>query len=234
MLRLPLTGTFRYLVLPEFFEQDAVQQMLSRAKQLIEEVDLATHPMTAFTTAEQGCHVGDQYFLDSSSRISAFFEPSALDPSDPHKLIVPKEQSINKIGHALCQLDPVFRSQTLENQRLQDLARELGVHKDPLVLQSMIICKQPRIGGKVTQRFVKLPEGGTGFVDLPGSQKEAETKWDEESGWKQECCGAGDLVLIHGGVQHQSPPNLSDKTRFIYTFHMIEGQDGYTYDERNW
>ncbi|KAJ9115060.1 hypothetical protein QFC22_005388 [Naganishia vaughanmartiniae] len=137
-----------YLVLPGFFKQDAVDQMLSRAKELIDEVDLATHPMTAFTTAEQGRHVGDQYFLDSASRISAFFEPSALDPTDPHKLVVPKEQSINKIGHALCQLDPVFRAQTLDNQRLKDLARGLGAHQDPLVLQSMIICKQPRIGGK--------------------------------------------------------------------------------------
>ncbi|KAJ9104451.1 hypothetical protein QFC21_001946 [Naganishia friedmannii] len=121
-----------YLVLPGFFGEDAVNQMLSRAKELINDVDLATHPMTAFTTAEQGRHVGDQYFLDSASRISAFFEPSALDPTDPHKLVVPKEQSINKIGHALCQLDPVFRTQTLENQQLKDLARELGVHQDPL------------------------------------------------------------------------------------------------------
>lgn len=111
--------------------------------------------------------LGDQYFLDSSSKISAFFEPSALDPNDPKKLVVPKQQSINKIGHALCQLDPVFQEQTLGNENLQQLARDLGMHKDPLgtcpavagrerkliylvaVLQSMIICKQPRIGGKV-------------------------------------------------------------------------------------
>lgn len=100
-----------------------------------------------------------------------------------------------------------------------------------------------------------MPEGGTGFIDLPGERKEVGTDWDKEEGWKQECCGAGDLVLIHGtrfeqrqmarphlkllknftgSVQHQSPHNLSGKTRFIYTFHMIEGQDGYTYDERNW
>lgn len=77
-------------------------------------------------------HPGDQYFLDSSSKISAFFEPSALDPSDPKKLVVPKQQSVNKIGHALCQLDPVFREQTLGNENLKRLARDLGMHKDPL------------------------------------------------------------------------------------------------------
>lgn len=55
-----------------------------------------------------------------------------MDPEDPKKLVVPKQQSINKIGHALCQLDPVFREQTLANDKLQGLARDLGVHKDPL------------------------------------------------------------------------------------------------------
>lgn len=33
---------------------------------------------------------------------------------------------------------------------------------------------------------------------------------------------------------HRSPPNPSDKSRLIYTFHMIEGGKGYVYDEKNW
>lgn len=33
---------------------------------------------------------------------------------------------------------------------------------------------------------------------------------------------------------HRSPPNPSDKTRIIYTFHMIDGAKGFTYDEKNW
>jgi hypothetical protein len=32
---------------------------------------------------------------------------------------------------------------------------------------------------------------------------------------------------------HKSPPNPSDKSRLIYTFHMIEGE-GAKYDEKNW
>jgi hypothetical protein len=36
-----------------------------------------------------------------------------------------------------------------------------------------------------------------------------------------------------GNVMHKSPPNASDKSRLIYTFHMIEGQ-GAKYDEKNW
>jgi hypothetical protein len=33
---------------------------------------------------------------------------------------------------------------------------------------------------------------------------------------------------------HRSPPNPSDKSRVIYTFHMIEGGKGHVYDEKNW
>lgn len=33
---------------------------------------------------------------------------------------------------------------------------------------------------------------------------------------------------------HRSPPNPSDKSRLIYTFHMIEGGAGHEYDEKNW
>jgi phytanoyl-CoA hydroxylase len=35
---------------------------------------------------------------------------------------------------------------------------------------------------------------------------------------------SGDLVIIHGSVLHKSPRNTSDKTRFAYTFHMIESE----------
>jgi ectoine hydroxylase-related dioxygenase (phytanoyl-CoA dioxygenase family) len=45
---------------------------------------------------------------------------------------------------------------------------------------------------------------------------------------------AGSLVLIHGNLLHKSERNLSQKGRIIYTFHVIEGGEGYRYDERNW
>lgn len=43
---------------------------------------------------------------------------------------------------------------------------------------------------------------------------------------------AGTLVLIHGNILHKSERNVSRKSRFIYTFHVIEGDE--RYDERNW
>ena len=123
---------------------------------------------TRFTTAADGEHVGDDYFLTSGDKIRYFLEPSALAPESSSlaatiastgpegvnttassRLLVPPEQSINKIGHALAVLDPVFRRYTLEDDRIKAVARDLKYHKDPKVLQSMVICKQPRIGGVV-------------------------------------------------------------------------------------
>lgn len=61
---------------------------------------------------------------------------------------MPPAQSINKIGHALGVLDPVFRRYTLEHEKVKQAAKDIGVHESPRVLQSMVICKQPKIGGK--------------------------------------------------------------------------------------
>ena len=115
-----------------------------------------------FKTEADGEHVGDDYFIGSNDKVglsldsrltladSILLETSSLSPATPDspaKLLVPPAQSINKIGHALAPLDPVFRRHTLENDKVKGLARELGEHQSPRVLQSMIICKQPRIGG---------------------------------------------------------------------------------------
>jgi Phytanoyl-CoA dioxygenase (PhyH) len=42
----------------------------------------------------------------------------------------------------------------------------------------------------------------------------------------------GTLVIIHGNVLHKSEANRSLKSRYIYTFHVIEGEA--EYDEKNW
>ena len=42
----------------------------------------------------------------------------------------------------------------------------------------------------------------------------------------------GTLVVIHGNVLHKSEANRSLKSRYIYTFHVIEGEA--EYDHKNW
>ena len=55
---------------------------------------------------------------------------------------------MNKIGHALHVLDPKFKA-TTQNDKVRGVARSLGMKK-PLIVQSMVIFKQPHFGGTVT------------------------------------------------------------------------------------
>ena len=59
----------------------------------------------------------------------------------------PVERALNKIGHALHDLDPVF-DRVSRRPRIAGLVGSLGIAR-PLLLQSMYIFKQPRIGGEV-------------------------------------------------------------------------------------
>ncbi len=97
-----------------------------------------------FTTNDQ-VRVSDELFLSSGDRITCFFEEEALAPDGT--LTVPKEQSINKIGHALHDLDPVFERFSYTPE-LAEVAAAVGL-PDALALQSMYIFKQPSIGGEV-------------------------------------------------------------------------------------
>ena len=99
---------------------------------------------TVFATDDQR-HAQDTWFLDSGDRIRFFFEPDAFDAAG--ELRQGMELSLNKIGHALHDLDPVFAAFS-RDPSLAAVARGVGL-VEPLLLQSMYIFKQPRIGGEV-------------------------------------------------------------------------------------
>ncbi len=65
---------------------------------------------------------------------------------------------------------------------------------------------------------------------VKGGRKRSRGKAEEEYTLGE--VKAGTLVLIHGNLLHKSEKNTSGKSRFIYTFHVIEGEN--EYDERNW
>lgn len=221
--------------------------------------------------------------------------PDAFDKSGT--LTKPKHRAINKIGHYLHERSPSFRAISL-SARNAAIAESLSF-RDPRVLQSMVICKQPEIGGAVPphqdstflytdppsavgfwyaledatqengclsfaagshrraaidKRFVRTGEAtsvGTGFIDNQGAKfpTDLEIKAsgantadsgdqdeyhvvEKEEKYDMGEVKAGTLVLIHGNILHKSEKNTSGKSRNIYTFHVIEGDQ--TYDERNW
>ena len=134
-----------YLILPAHLDPSQTSDLLSETSHLLQTFPLASHPLTKFSTGESEAHVGDTYFLESHDKIRYFFEEDAFLPSG--ELAKPKHLAINKIGHYLHALSPPFKVATL-TERNAAIARSLGF-RDPRVLQSMVICKQPEIGGRV-------------------------------------------------------------------------------------
>src|SRR6266571_6853031 len=133
-----------FLVLEKFADPSACDRLRSRAEELVREFDPAGI-MSIFSTHEQ-TRTSDDYFLESGDKIRFFFEENAF--LSDGTLRQSKEQSINKIGHALHDLDPVF-DKFSRTEEIKQLVSDLGI-ADPLLLQSMYIFKQPNFGGEVT------------------------------------------------------------------------------------
>lgn len=132
-----------FLVLRDFAATTTCNELRQRAEQLVQEFDPAG-VISIFTTHEQS-RVTDDYFLESADKIRFFFEEDAFLPNGTLKQS--KEQSINKIGHALHTLDPVFRAFS-HSSEIRELVADLAI-ADPRLVQSMYIFKQPKIGGEV-------------------------------------------------------------------------------------
>ena len=152
-----------FLVLPGFKAAADVTALRQRALQIVDAFDADSH-RAVFSTSDQARRGASADFLASAEGIQCFFEEEAFD--DQGRLRQAKALSINKIGHAMHDLDPVF-SAFSRGPALAELAHDLGLVQ-PQLWQSMYIFKQPGIGGEVTWHqdasfFDTTPSSVTGF-----------------------------------------------------------------------
>jgi phytanoyl-CoA hydroxylase len=132
-----------YLVLPHFKSAADIAALRARAAQIVDAFD-PSESMAVFTTKEQDRNV-DDYFIGSADTMRCFFEEEAFGADG--QLKQDKSLSINKIGHAMHDLDPVFNSFS-RGPAMAQLAADLGLQQSQ-IWQSMYIFKQPGIGGEV-------------------------------------------------------------------------------------
>lgn len=88
-----------------------------------------------------------QYYIESGEKVSFFYEEKAFDPKT-NELVVPKEESLAKIAHALHYPNKVFRKATT-SEKVKAVYKEIG-YKDPTIVQSMVIFKNPKVGHEYT------------------------------------------------------------------------------------
>ena len=131
------------IILTDFVSVDACDGLRRRANELIDAFD-PQDVRSVFSTTEK-TQLDDRYFIESGDKIRFFLEADAFD--ERGELRQSKLHSLNKMGHAMHDLDPVFEAFS-HSRALDAIARGLGV-TDPAIIQSMYIFKPPRIGGEV-------------------------------------------------------------------------------------
>jgi phytanoyl-CoA hydroxylase len=241
-----------FLVVPDFVDAAACDELRAHAEALIAAVDL-DEITSVFSTNDQ-TRTSDEWFLTSGDQIRCFVE------EEDHRVV-------NKLGHAMHDLDPVF-DRFSRNPDLAAVAHDVGL-ADPRLLQSMYILKAPHVGGEVAlhtdHTFLWTePQSATGFWfaledatlengclwALPGGHRlparrrfrrdgAGGTTFDEldlepypTEGEVPLPATKGTLVVLHGLLPHRSDANRSERSRAAYTLHCIDAAAEYPAD--NW
>lgn len=172
------------LVLDGLVSADKCDNLRTHMTSMMQTFDAAEHA-SIFSTTHQ-THAQDAYFLSSGHRTCFFFEEEAFDTEG--RLVKTLDQSLNKVGHAMHDTDPVF--DTFSRQAaFADLAYGLGL-ADPKLAQTMYIFKQPEIGGEVVchqdATFIRTePNSCLGFwVALEDATEENGCLWGIPGGHK--------------------------------------------------
>lgn len=120
-----------FIVIPGFKSLEEIAALRRRAEEIVDAFD-PNESRAIFTTKDQE-RASDAWFLGSDNTVRCFFEEEAF--GEDGRLRQAKALSINKIGHAMHDLDPEFDTFT-RDPKLAAVARDLGL-ENPQVWQSM-------------------------------------------------------------------------------------------------
>lgn len=130
-----------YVIFSSFATNLETEQLKTAAKSILYDFVSSQNPTASaiFTTSSQTQAVDSSQFLSSASKVSCFLEEK--QPSSP------THPAVNKIGHAIHDLNPVVEA-FCRQKKVRDVAYALDM-SNPLLVQSMYILKNPRVGGEV-------------------------------------------------------------------------------------
>jgi len=171
-----------FAVLPNAVSAVEIAPIRAAAARIVEEFDFERH-RTVFSTRDRD-RGRDRYFMDSAEAVHCFLEEDALDEAG--NLVRPREQAINKIGHALHDRVPEF-TEFCRLPVFRQVLDAIGYH-DPLLWQTMYIFKQAQIGGEVrwhqdASYLITNPSSVVGFwVALEDSDRNNGCLWVQPGG----------------------------------------------------
>ena len=171
-----------YLVLEPVIDKRDIEQLKKTALEIVDNFDINSH-RTVFKTTDRDSG-RDDYFFGSAENIHCFLEEDALD--DDGDLVKPAYLAINKIGHAMHDLNPVFQS-FCKLPLFGQVMRDIG-NQDPVLWQTMYIFKQPHIGGEVrwhqdASYLISEPASVTGiWIAIEDANRENGCLWIQPGG----------------------------------------------------
>lgn len=134
-----------FVVIDNFLTPEEIDLLKREALKLTEKIAINDENRVIFSTTNSETEQNkNKYFLESSDKISYFYEEKAI--GEKGELLVEPHLSLNKIGHALHELNDTFRGITFD-ERVKEIAFQLG-YEEPAIVQSMYIFKNPKIGGE--------------------------------------------------------------------------------------
>ena len=132
-----------FLVLPGFHDAATLAAVRARSLAIVDGFD-AEREAAVFSSRERAL-TSDAALIASGSGVHCFFETEAFGADG--RLNRDKRLAVNKIGHAMHDLDPVF-DRFFRDPRAAAICAGLGLQR-PLLWQSQVIFKPPGIGGEV-------------------------------------------------------------------------------------
>ncbi|XP_013388645.1 phytanoyl-CoA dioxygenase domain-containing protein 1-like [Lingula anatina] len=133
-----------YTIIENFLSEEECDALKAECHDVIDKMDPKEHHAVFSCTGHE--QLKEDYFLTSGDKVRFFFEKGAFD--EKGELVVDKQKSLNKMGHALHALCPTFRKVTF-SEKMREVVKNIG-YEDPVICQSMYIFKNPGIGGVVT------------------------------------------------------------------------------------
>jgi phytanoyl-CoA hydroxylase len=127
-----------FLHMKSMVKKDTCEKLVLRMRELVARFAPKDRAKIFETGAKN--QTSDQHFLQSARNISFFFDRNSREEDSIFG-------SLNKVGHALHDLCPVYRRFS-HDEKFYDLMKILG-HKKSRLVQSMFIFKQPFFGDAV-------------------------------------------------------------------------------------